>query len=181
MGYLFNRKRPDLALEAFHLAHKQVPDLKLHFAGAAIDLQLTNRLHDYVAKNQLGECVQFLGHLSEKQVLEAIQQMSVLLLTSDLETSPMVVEQAMAAGKPVVATAVGGIPFLVDHGKTGLLVAPNEPAQLAQALVTLAQDPKLRSRMGGAARQEALNRFKTDVVAGNIQAMYQQILNGHHT
>lgn len=180
MGYLFKRKRPDLALEAFHLAREQVPDLKIQFAGKAIDHQLTNHLYDYVAKHQLGDSVEFMGHLSESQVLEAFQQMSVLLLTSDLETSPMVVEQAMASGKPVVATAVGGVPYLVDHGRTGLLVPPNDPVQLAQALVTLARDPDLRLRMGEAARREALKRFQTDAVAGDMNAMYQNILNGYH-
>jgi glycosyltransferase involved in cell wall biosynthesis len=180
MGYLFNRKRPDLALEAFHLAREQMPGLEIHFAGKAIDLQLTNRMYNYVDEHQLGDSVKFLGHLSESQVLEAFQQMSVLLLTSDLETSPMVVEQAMAAGKPVIATAVGGVPYLVDHGKTGFLAPPNDPSQLAQALVTLARDPDLRLRMGEVARQEALKRFKTDAVAGEMQAMYQHILNGHY-
>lgn len=179
VGYLFKRKRPDLALEAFHLAREQEPSLEIHFAGKAIDHHLTNRLKDYVAKHQLGDSVDFMGHLSESQVLEAFQQMSLLLLTSDLETSPMVVEQAMAAGKPVVATAVGGVPYLVDHGKTGFLVPPNDSAQLAQALVTLARDPELRLRMGEAARQEALKRFQTDAVAGDMHAMYQLILNGH--
>jgi glycosyltransferase involved in cell wall biosynthesis len=137
-------------------------------------------LYDYVAKHQLGDSVEFMGHLSESQVLDAFQQMSVLLLTSDLETSPMVVEQAMASGKPVVATAVGGVPYLVDHGRTGLLVPPNDPVQLAQALVTLARDPDLRLRMGEAARREALKRFQTDAVAGDMNAMYQNILNGYH-
>lgn len=180
MGYLFKRKRPDLALEAFHLAREQVPELKIQFAGKAIDRQLTNYLYDYVAKHQLGDSVEFLGHLSETRVLEAFQQMSVLLLTSDLETSPMVVEQAMASGKPVVATAVGGVPYLVDHGRTGFLSSPNDPTQLAQALVTLAQDPDLRLRMGEAARLEAIKRFQTDAVAGDIHAMYLDILNGYH-
>ena len=90
----------------------------------------------------------------------------------------MAIAQAMAAGKPVVATAVGGIPFLVDRGRTGILVKPSEPEQLAQALVTLAQDPELRKRMGQAARHEALARFKSDMVAAKIHAMYQNILKG---
>ena len=177
VGYLYQRKRPDLAIEALQLARERVPELDLHLAGAPIDRGLTQQLHDLVARNCLGEHVQFLGHLSETQVLEAYEQMSILLLTSDLETSPMVIEQAMAAGKPVVATAVGGVPFLVDHGRTGLLVAPNEPAQLADALVTLAQDAGLRSRMGQAAREEALCRFRADAVAESTYAMYRQILS----
>jgi starch synthase len=88
----------------------------------------------------------------------------------------MAIEQAMAAGKPVVATAVGGVPFLVDQGRTGILAESNEAEELAQALVTLARDPELRRRMRGASRFEALDRFKTDAVAARTHAMYQEIL-----
>ena len=176
VGLLRARKRPDLALEAFALARQKVPELNLQFAGAAIEPRLEVQLRDFVARNDLGENVKFLGQLPEAKLLEKYQQMSILLLTSELETSPMAVEQAMAAGKPVVATAVGGVPFLVDHGRTGFLVEPNEPKRIAQALVTLAQDPELRRRMGQAARHEALGRFKVEVVAAKMYAMYQKIL-----
>jgi len=176
VGLLRARKRPDLALEAFALARQKVPELNLQFAGAAIEPKLEAQLHDFVARNNLGANVKFLGQLSEAHLLEAYQQMSILLLTSELETSPMAVEQAMAAGKPVVATAVGGVPFLVDHGRTGILVESNEPDQIARALVMLAQDPDLRRRMGQAARQEALRRFKAEVVAAKTYTMYQKIL-----
>jgi glycosyltransferase involved in cell wall biosynthesis len=176
IGFLRAVKRPDLALKAFALAREQVPELNLHFAGAAVEPLLEAQLHDFVDTNQLGQHVQFLGQLSEAQVLEAYQQMSILLLTSELETSAMAIEQAMAAGKPVVATAVGGVPFLVDDERTGLLAASNEAEQLAQAMVTLARDPELRRLMRQAARSEAFGRFKTDVVAAKTFAMYQEIL-----
>jgi glycosyltransferase involved in cell wall biosynthesis len=176
VGYLRTLKRPDLALEALALARQEEPGLHLWFAGAAVEPHLVNQLHEFVASNQLEDQVRFLGHLSEPKLLEVYQEASVLLLTSELETSPMVVEQAMAAGKPVVATAVGGVPYLVDHGRTGFLVEPNEPRQVAQALVTLARDPDLRHRMGQAARQEALARFKAESVAAKMHAMYQEIL-----
>lgn len=176
VGYLRTLKRPDLALEALALARREEQGLNLSFAGAAVEPWLAARLQELVAANQMGNHVRFLGQLSEAQVLEAYQEMSVLLLTSELETSPMVVEQAMAAGKPVVATAVGGVPYLVDHGQNGILVEPNEPQQIAEALVTLARDPDLRKRLGQAARQEAIARFKVEAVAAKTHAMYQDIL-----
>jgi len=176
VGYLRTLKRPDLALEALALARREEPGLNLSFAGAAVEPWLAARLQEMVAANQMGGHVRFLGQLSEAQVLEAYQEMSVLLLTSELETSPMVVEQAMAAGKPVVATAVGGVPYLVDHGQNGILVEPNEPQQIADALVTLARDPDLRKRLGQAARQEAIARFKAESVAAKTHAMYLDIL-----
>ena len=179
VGYLRALKRPDVALEALALARQEEPGLNLQFAGAAVEPWLADQLQDLVAAKQLGDQVRFLGQLSEAQVLEAYQEMSVLLLTSELETSPMVVEQAMAAGKPVIATAVGGVPYLVEHGVSGILVEPNEPEQIAEALVTLARDPGLRRRMGQAARQVARARFKAESVAAKTHAMYQDILEGN--
>lgn len=178
VGLLRARKRPDLALEALALARREVPDLNLQFAGAATQPALKAALDDFIAANDLEGNVQFLGHLSESQLLEAYQQMSILLLTSELETSPMAVLQAMAAGKPVVATRVGGVPFLVDDRRTGFVAELQEPEQIAQALVTLAQSAELRKQMGQAGREEALSRFKADRVGRKVYEMYRAILAG---
>lgn len=177
VGLLRARKRPDLALEAFSLASRKMPKLNLRFAGAITNPAIRTKLDEIITGNDLDGNVEFLEHLSETQLLEAYQEMSILLLTSELETSPMVVEQAMAAGKPVVATAVGGVPYLIEDGRTGILVDPNEPEQIAQALVTLVQNPDLREQMGKASREVALSRFKTEVVSRKVHEMYRAILD----
>jgi glycosyltransferase involved in cell wall biosynthesis len=178
VGLLRARKRPDLALEALALARREVPELNLRFAGATTQPELKAKLDDFIAKNDLEQSVNFLGQLSETQILEAYQQTSILLLTSELETSPMAVEQAMAAGKPVVATGVGGVPFLVDDRRTGIVVEPGKPEQIARALVTLARHRELRRQMGQAGREEALSRFKADRVGQKVYDMYRAILDG---
>jgi glycosyltransferase involved in cell wall biosynthesis len=176
VGFLREVKRPDRALETFALARQFAPELHLQFAGAAIEPKLEARMRGFIARHELERHVEFLGHLQETRLLEAYQQTSILLLTSDLENSPMAIEQAMAAGKAVVATAVGGIPFLVDDGRTGILVDPQKPAKIAQALVRLNRDHDLRRKIGQAARQEALERFKPEIVAAKTFSVYQEIL-----
>jgi glycosyltransferase involved in cell wall biosynthesis len=153
-----------------------VPDLYLQFAGAIVEPALETKMRGLIAQKALSENVEFLGHLSEAQLLEVYEQTSILLLTSEIETSPMAVTQAMAAGKAVVAKAVGGVPFLIDDGRTGLLVEPNNPQQIADAIVRLAQDHDLRQRVGQAARQEALERFEAKAVAEKTYMVYQSIL-----
>jgi glycosyltransferase involved in cell wall biosynthesis len=74
----------------------------------------------------------------------------------------MSVLEAMAAGVPVVATAVGGVPELVREGETGLLVPPRDPGALAAALGTLAADPELRRRLGEAGRRRVETEFSLD-------------------
>jgi starch synthase len=86
------------------------------------------------------------------------------------------VYEAMGCGTPVVASRVGGIPELVVDGETGLLVPPDDPAALAEAVTALLADPDRRARMGCAARAQALARFESATIALQTLALYQQAL-----
>lgn len=179
VGQLRTRKRPDLALEALAKARQKVPDLTLYFAGEATEPALKSQMDQYITNTNLGENIQFMGHLSEIKLHEAYQRASIVLLTSDLETSPMSIQQAMAAGKAVVATAVGGVPYLIDHGRTGLVIERGNSAHLAQALVYLAQNPGLKKCLGQDARRYALSHFLGETVSRQTHAMYHEINNTH--
>jgi glycosyltransferase involved in cell wall biosynthesis len=76
----------------------------------------------------------------------------------------------MAAAMPIIASAVGQIPSIVDDGRTGILVPPGNPAPLAAALTRLAENPALRERLGAEARREAVERFSWDGVLSHITA-----------
>jgi glycosyltransferase involved in cell wall biosynthesis len=91
-----------------------------------------------------------------------------------LDACPTVTFEAMAAGKPVVASALGGLLDQVSDGVTGLLVAPGDSAALAQAMTRLASDPALVERMGTAARRRFESEFRADVVIDRIEAVYRR-------
>jgi glycosyltransferase involved in cell wall biosynthesis len=82
--------------------------------------------------------------------------------------SPLKVYEYMAAALPIIASAVGQIPSILEHGRTGILVAPGEAAAVAEALVRLAQDAGLRERLGASARADAVHRFSWDGVLTRI-------------
>jgi glycosyltransferase involved in cell wall biosynthesis len=86
----------------------------------------------------------------------------------------MAVIEAMAAGKPVVATRVGGVPNLVDDGGSGFLVQPDDVASFAQSVADLLADKDLRHRMGQRARKLA-ERFRTQTVASRYRDLYYQV------
>ena len=88
----------------------------------------------------------------------------------------MAVIEAMAAGKPVVATRVGGVPDLVADGETGFLVPPGDHEAMAGRLGDLLDDAGLRRRMGDRARQIARERFAADSVAAAHRNLYYQVL-----
>lgn len=103
-----------------------------------------------IAAANLGEFISLDGRLSDASQFYADAQFAVL--ASHHEGLPNAVLEAMAAGLPTVACAVGGIPELIEDGVTGLLVPPRDPAAMAEALARISSDAQLRSRMGVAAR-----------------------------
>ena len=82
----------------------------------------------------------------------------------------------MALGRPIVATAVGGIPEVIQDGVNGLLVPPEDPTALAEAVVRLLSDPELRARLGGAAAAAVEDRWNIRTTAARYDLLYRQVL-----
>lgn len=93
-----------------------------------------------------------------------------------LDASPTVTLEAMASGRAVVASAVGGLTDQVDDGTTGILVTPGSPGELRQAMLRLLGDPELRDRMGEAGRRRFEDRFSAEVTVGRIDDLYRSLL-----
>lgn len=120
--------------------------------------------------------IEWLGAQTETEVADALAQSDVLVLPSYEENAPMCVAEAMAAGVPVVATRVGGIPQWVRDGEDGLLVEPGDTAALADALTKTLTDDALRRRMGRAGRAKAMKNYTPRIVAEKTLAVYAQVL-----
>jgi glycosyltransferase involved in cell wall biosynthesis len=110
----------------------------------------------------------------EPEVLRAIAGSDVLVVASDYEGQPLVVLEALALGRPVVATAVGRVPELVGP-TVGRVVPPGDPVALGDAIAELASDPELRVRMGDAARRQGLTWTLDDVVDAHV-ALYADVV-----
>ena len=100
----------------------------------------------------------------------------MLALPSWTEGLPLVVLEAMAHGKPVVATPVGGTPELVTDGETGLLVPPRDPQALAAALQRLLEDAELSRRLGEAGRRRVEERFSLDAMNRRVLQIYDEVV-----
>jgi glycosyltransferase involved in cell wall biosynthesis len=132
-----------------------------------------------IARLGLGDCVRLAGALSQADLFAEYQAASVLCLPcrivpdGDRDGIPNVLAEAMACGLPVVSSAVSGIPELVDHGATGLLVPPDDPVAVADALQRLHADPALACRLGCAARTIVRERFDADDCARRLVALFR--------
>jgi glycosyltransferase involved in cell wall biosynthesis len=119
-----------------------------------------------------------LGFVPPAEVGSYLQRAAVVACPSRREGYGIVARQALAHGRPVVATRVGGLVEAVLDGETGLLVPPRDPSALRTALEQLLGDAELRARMGAAAREDAVRRFSEDEATRATIAAYEAALGG---
>jgi glycosyltransferase involved in cell wall biosynthesis len=163
-------KNQDLLLHAFAEVRRRVPNAQLVIVGDGPErerlLQLIDELGLRGAAHLPGE---------HRDVASLLRAFSVFALPSKAEGTSMSVLEAMASGVPVVASAVGGTPALLDDGQCGVLIPPNDRSALADALVALLGDPDRRSRLAAAARARAVNAYGEARVVEQYEALYAGI------
>ena len=171
------QKNHRLLLQAFAGAAQRLPKAQLLLVGPPdrLDPNYAESLKALAQELGLEQCVRFLG--SRADVPNILRASDVFVLSSDYEGNPLSVLEAMAAGLPVVSTAVGGVPELVQDGATGLLVPAGDAHALAEAMTQIGRDAPLRAAIGNAARQTALQRFDVRVMSRAYAALYQQLLH----
>jgi glycosyltransferase involved in cell wall biosynthesis len=140
--------------------------------------RFTARLHELCRIHRVKEYVKFLGLRNDLPAVLAHADVVCLPSTCD-DAFPNGVLEGMAAGKPVVASRVGGIPELIENGRTGLLVPCGHPRALAESLARLLKDRASAARMGSEARDRVVERFTARLSATRIQNLYEQVLEEH--
>ncbi|MCK4788976.1 MAG: glycosyltransferase family 4 protein [Desulfobacteraceae bacterium] len=175
-GSLIPRKNTLGLLKSFILIVKDFPDAQLRLAGPAYHDYLT-KCRDFVDKCRLDGKVHFLGNLSIKGVQEELVKANCLVIPSFQETAPLTIEEAMAVGVPVVGARVGGIPEMVEDGKTGFLVDPYDTNSIYLAVSKILSDETLARSMGHCAREVARKRFMASVVCDRTLQAYRSILS----
>jgi len=135
-------------------------------------------MKDSIAKRaqELGlvEKISFAGF--RREIGEWLPNFDIFILPSKWEGVSMALLEAMACGLPVVAIAVGGTPEIVVHGSTGFLVSPQDPKEMARAILTLIRDPHLRLRMGMAGYQRIHTQFTIEQNIMQLENIYQSLL-----
>jgi glycosyltransferase involved in cell wall biosynthesis len=167
------RMRPQKALhvlvDAFAGVSRALPDAHLLLAG---DGPARQRLERRVAALGLGDRVRFLGMREDIDVL--LRALDVAAMSSAFEGSPLFGFECMAHEVPLVATAVGGLNDVFEHGRTALLVPPGDSEALADSIVALLRDPSRRERIATAAHAE-LENYTIERVVARYVALYEQL------
>lgn len=171
IGRFAPQKNHRLLIQAFSFALRKYPNLRLQLVG---DGELRTMIENLAVELGIDGKVEFLGLRSD--IPELLAQADIFVLSSDWEGMPLSVLEAMASGKPVIATAVGGVPELVENGITGVLVPPSDPDALANAVVNLAKDPEKRASLGAMAQKVAMERFDISRTTHEYEELYRKLL-----
>jgi len=165
-------------LQALKLVRERVPEAHVHFAGRIDDRPYLQRMEAYAAEHGLTEAVVFHGLMGYDETLRAYSECAVLALTSRQESSPRVILEAAAAGKPSVAVRVGSVPDMIEDGVSGYVVPQDDIPSLADRLVRVLTDEPLRRRMGTVARQRVEERYSLRQVVARYVNLYRQVAQG---
>lgn len=143
---------PLLALKTLEILQKKYPGAKICMVGPDKDDSL-ERCKKFSEEKKLN--VEFTGKLKKKEWVQLSTQFDIFLNTSNIDNTPVSVIEAMALGLPVISTNVGGIPYLIGNGKSGILVPPDNPTLMANAIERLIEKPIQAAAIAAAARQKA--------------------------
>jgi glycosyltransferase involved in cell wall biosynthesis len=171
VGRLVEVKRHDVLIRAFAELRREVPEAHLVIVG---DGPRKDEILALIGQLGLQSSVHLAGYQAEAWKFPYI--MDCFALTSRSEGMPQAVLEAAIAAVPIVAHRVGGLPELIEHEKTGILVAPDEPSALTRALLNILASPENARRMGRAARERVELRFHVRRMARVYHDHFLQIL-----
>jgi glycosyltransferase involved in cell wall biosynthesis len=172
IGRLFAQKAPQYFVKAVPEVIRHYPKTRYILVG---DGELRQSLICLVKELHIQDYVQFLGF--REDVPDILNILDIFVLTSLWEGLGRSLTEAMAMAKPVVATAVEGVPELVIHNKTGLLVPPCNESAIANAIIYLIRNPKKAKQMGQTAQKNVREKFSVNKMISDIDNLYESMIH----
>jgi phenylacetate-CoA ligase len=177
VGWIDRLKAHDVLLQAVALLRRRGIRVRCVIVGPRPGTEYFRLLQQFIADEQLE--VEFPGFLHPAQIANLMRRSTALVHPSRHDNAPMSICEAMATSTPVVASRVGGIPYMVQEGETGFLCEPGNAAEFADKIERLLTDAGLRARFGQAARKLA-ERFHPASVARQTRQAYETVLRQEH-
>jgi len=174
IGGIQRRKAQLDLIEALSLARRSHPNAVLLLCGSISEASYGNEVQERITALGLSQSARLLGFRDD--VMNIIDQCDLIVHPSYSEGFPLSILEAMAAGKPVVATRCGGSEDMIEDGASGVLVKPAEPAELAQAICRVLGDPAHSRVLGNAARERA-KLFTVSASAGKLQEIFTEAVH----
>lgn len=171
VGRLASVKNPTLFIKAARLVAEEIPETHFVLVG---DGELRPVLQTQVETMSLGQQIVFAGWREDMTAVYA--DLDVMALTSRNEGTPVTVIEALAAGVPVVATAVGGVPDVISDERTGLLAPSDDAHAIARATLKLLRNPGYAHDLATRGQAEVMARFNVERLASDMECLYRRLL-----
>lgn len=172
VGRLTKAKGVDILIKAINiLKEKYRKEIRAAIVGKGY---LEEELKELVKELGIGEEVEFLGIRSDIERL--MKSTKLFVLTSRWEGLPLTILEAMSSGAGIIATKVGGVPEVIQNGKEGILISPEDPTALARAIAELLKDRELRVKMGINAYKKVKEKYSIEVYSKNILEFYKSLI-----
>lgn len=173
VGNLIARKGVDVLLRAWAIVQRARPASRLILAGAGEEL---TRLQSLASELGITDSVEFAGRKSRAELPALYERAVVLAVPSRAEPLGVVILEGALSGAAIVASNVGGIPELVQHGANGLLVPADDPEKLGGALLQLLDDPTYRTTLTADGARRVREQFTAEHIGGQYRALYEQVI-----
>ncbi len=176
VGVINLRKNLLCLLKAILELKKKIDGVKLDVIGGFKDEAYRNKILQFVAENNLQDVVCFWGWKSQSELLEFYKEADLFVLPSLQESLPVSIAEAMAAGRPVIASDVGGISEMITSEKSGFIFKSNDSEELESYLLKFCNEAVLYTEFAEFAREEAVRKFHPRNVASQTIEFYKEIL-----
>jgi glycosyltransferase involved in cell wall biosynthesis len=175
VGRLYHRKGLEILLHSIPPILQEFRDVKFAISGTGFKKK-EESLRKLANKLKIEDSVSFLGYVPDEKLPYLYSASDIFVLPAIYENFPFAILEAQATGLPVISTKVGGIPEFLADNKNGFLIAPREPTQLTQRILTLLQDPKLAEEMGNRGRKLIEEKFSWHLITSQVIDLYHKLL-----
>lgn len=163
---------PDILIRAMAEVKKEIPDIRLSMAGKG---SMALQLQEMIQSLDLEDQVKLVGWIDKDWVYHFIAEHNFMVMPSRNEAFGVAALEAAACGRPVIGTTVGGIPEVILSNLTGILVPPDDPTALAEAIIKLAKDRALQQQMGEAGQRYVLANYTWDKSLDLMCSLYERL------
>ena len=176
MGAISRMKNLLSLIKALNLVKNEIKDFKLIITGSIQDKNYFNEITSYINKRGFKDNIEYLGIIANKQKLDEFSKFSFLVLPSLNEHAPIVISEAFAAGRPVIASNVGGIPYMVDDKKNGFLIDPKNERDIADKIIYFLKNPGISKSMGSNGKKYAIKNNSLKTVVKKYKNAFEEIM-----
>lgn len=154
---------PLLAVKILHLLKKEYPNAILCMVGGVKDDSF-DEVKEYIKKNNLNDSVELAGYMNKEDWIKKSEEFDIFINTTNFDNTPVSVIEAMALGLPIISTNVGGLPFLIENNKTGILVELNNSEAFVENIIDLISNSEKAQNLAKSARTE-VEKFDWNAVS----------------